>query len=63
FMSVGIQDEFRDFIPMHHLFIDSLRAMRYAYEYHEVPGHHNWKFWDEQVKILLSRMKTVMNIN
>lgn len=62
FMSIGIQDEFRDFIPMHHLFIDSLRTLNYPYEYHELPGHHNWKFWDEQVKLLLSRMKSVMNI-
>jgi S-formylglutathione hydrolase FrmB len=63
FMSVGVQDEFRDFIPMHHLLIDSLRAMQYPYEYHEVPGHHNWKFWDGQVKMLILKMRTVMNIN
>ncbi len=62
FMATGIQDEFKWFIPIHHLFIDSLRADGAAYEYHELPGYHNWKFWDMEIQPMLARMEAIMKL-
>ncbi len=62
YATVGIQDEFRAFLPYHRLWTDSLRAKGIAYEYHEVPGKHNWKFWDREIAPLLSRMAELLPI-
>lgn len=34
-------------------FLDALRAKKIRYEYRELPGAHNWKFWDSQVQEFL----------
>lgn len=52
----GIQDGYTDFLPGHRRFTDALRAKKLAYEYHEVPGAHNWPFWDEHIQGVLERM-------
>lgn len=62
FCAVGIQDGFRDFLPAHRAFTGSLREYGKLYEYHEVPGIHNWKFWDEEIQPLLARMAIVMKL-
>lgn len=62
FCVVGIQDGFKNFLPAHRAFTDSLREYRKLYEYHEVPGIHNWKFWDEEIRPLLARMAIVMKL-
>lgn len=56
----GIQDGYTDFLPGHRRFSDALRAKKLAYEYHEVPGVHNWVFWDTHIKHVLERMWVVM---
>lgn len=56
----GIQDGFTDFLPGHRRFTDALRAKNLAYEYHEVPGVHNWVFWDTHIENVLERMWVVM---
>lgn len=62
FIAAGIQDQFREFLPTDHQFIDSLHAHNVRYEYHEMPGEHNWKFWNEELKPMLERMKVVMGL-
>ena len=62
FMAAGIQDQFREFLPTDHQFIDSLRAHGVRYEYHEMPGEHNWKFWNEELNPMLERMEVVMDL-
>lgn len=56
----GIQDGYTDFLPGHRRFTDALRAKKLAYEYHEVPGRHNWRFWDEHIQNVLGKMLFVM---
>jgi S-formylglutathione hydrolase FrmB len=56
----GIQDEFNDFLPAHRELMEILGTNKYAYEYHEMPGRHNWQFWDREIQPILKRMKEVM---
>ena len=62
FCAVGIQDGYTDFLPAHREFTNMLREYGKLYEYHEVPGIHNWKFWDEEVRPMLARMAVVLKL-
>lgn len=59
---VGIQDWYGGFLPAHRVFTDMLREYGKLYEYHEIPGGHDWKFWDEEIQPLLDRMAVVMKL-
>jgi S-formylglutathione hydrolase FrmB len=61
YFSMGVQDWFSEFIPIHRALTDSLREWRILYEYHESPGGHTWKFWDREIEPMLQRIRTVMN--
>ncbi|MGA9118951.1 MAG: alpha/beta hydrolase-fold protein [Bacteroidota bacterium] len=58
----GIQDEYREFLPYHRVWTDSLRVKGIPYEYHEVPGRHNWTFWGREIVPLLARMAEILSI-
>lgn len=60
YLVAGIQDEFPTFLPAHRALADSLRSVGAAYEYHELPGKHNWQFWDAQLPGLLARLRAVL---
>jgi putative tributyrin esterase len=60
FFAVGIQDGYRSFLPATRRFTEMLRDYGKPYEYHEVPGVHDWKFWNMEIVPLLSRMEEVM---
>ncbi|MCL5021680.1 MAG: esterase family protein [Bacteroidetes bacterium] len=63
FMAAGTQDGYIEFRPADHAFIDSLHAHGDTrYEYHELPGQHDWKFWNEEVRPMLRRMESVMEL-
>jgi S-formylglutathione hydrolase FrmB len=56
----GTQDAFVEFLPAHRDLTDILRSRGIAYEYLEVPGRHNWQFWDREIQPLLKRMWDVL---
>ena len=60
YFAMGTQDGFRSFLPVHRMFTDSLRVAKIPYEYHELPGGHNWQFWDREIQPLLKRMREIM---
>ena len=63
FMAAGTQDGYIEFRPADHAFIDSLHARGDTrYEYHELPGQHDWKFWNEEVRPMLRRMAEIMEL-
>ena len=62
YLSIGSQDGFRDFVPAHHRLIDSLRTHNIAFEYHETPGGHSWKFWDREIQPLLKKMTEIFDV-
>ncbi len=53
YLTAGIQDVFSRFLPVHRALTDSLRAHGLAYEYHEMPGTHSWRFWSRELSPLL----------
>jgi putative tributyrin esterase len=59
YFSAGIQDGFETILPSHRRLMNVLRARDIAYEYHELPGKHDWAFWDHEVQPLLKRVQQV----
>jgi S-formylglutathione hydrolase FrmB len=60
YLSIGAQDGFQEFLPAHRELTDILRSRGIAYEYHEVPGGHNWLFWDREIQPMLRTMMEVL---
>ena len=60
YLVIGNQDGYRDFVTAHHRLIDSLRVQNVAFEYHETPGIHGWKFWDKEIQPLLYKMMEIL---
>ena len=56
YMAAGTHDGFVRFLPAARALADSLRAYGAAYEYHETPGRHSWKFWDREIQPLLKQL-------
>ena len=50
YIACGRSDVFRD---LNHQFATELEARHARYEAHELPGGHDWKFWDSSAKNLL----------
>ncbi|HXG01530.1 MAG TPA: alpha/beta hydrolase family protein [Bacteroidota bacterium] len=61
YFSIGAQDGFLEFLPAHRELTNILRLRGVAYEYHEVPGGHNWPFWDREVQPMLRKLMEVLN--
>ncbi len=61
YCAVGIQDGFKEFLPAHRRFTALLKERGDAYEYHELPGEHNWKFWDREVRPMLARIEEILH--
>jgi len=60
YMAIGIQDAYRRFLPAHRAFTDILRNYGASYEYHEVPGGHDWQFWAREIQPMLKRLREVL---
>jgi len=52
---IGTGDQFPTFLPRNRALTDSLRAYGARYEYHEVPGGHDWRVWGGALPSLLAR--------
>ncbi len=60
YLTIGIQDSYRPFLPANRRLADSLRMRGVEYEYHESPGHHEWTFWDREIPLLLRRLEQLI---
>ena len=60
YMAVGIQDGLESILLRNRALADSLRAAGAWYEYREVPGKHDWKFWDREIQPVLKRIREVL---
>ncbi len=56
YLSVGNNDPLESVLPANPQFAALLRERKIAYEYHERPGSHEWRFWDAEIKLALARM-------
>lgn len=59
YLSVGSHDGFTKIIELTHTFATTLRKKDIPFEMHEVPGEHNWKLWDSEVKTVLKRIAEI----
>lgn len=46
------------FIPTNRGFTTLLRAQEIAYEYHEVPGTHDWGYWNRRLPVFLQLLRS-----
>jgi S-formylglutathione hydrolase FrmB len=60
YVSTGSGDPLASVLPSNPRFADALRERGVAYEYHERPGLHDWRFWDEEIKLALERMSEIV---
>ena len=49
YLANGIRDEFTLRLSLYRAFADMLREHRFAYEYHETPGRHNWEYCRQEI--------------
>lgn len=60
YLSTGASDPLKSVMPANPRFADALRERRVAYEYHERPGSHDWRFWDAEIRLALERMSELV---
>jgi putative tributyrin esterase len=60
YLAIGIQDPLPGFLAGHRDLVAILARREIAYEYHETPGAHTWKYWEREVRPLLARFDEVL---
>jgi S-formylglutathione hydrolase FrmB len=45
------------FVVTNREFTSLLRSRKFAYEYHELPGDHNWDYWDARIRYFLHELR------
>lgn len=55
YLSIGSQDGIIELAELNHAFAAVLRNAGAQFEMHEVPGGHDWAFWDKELKFVLHR--------
>jgi len=58
YISTGARDSFTRIIENTRELVERLRSKDALYEYHELPGEHNWAFWDKEIATLLQKLST-----
>lgn len=58
YISNGARDSFPRIIENNRELAEKLRSKDALYEYHELPGAHNWTFWDKEIATLLQKLST-----
>lgn len=50
YIDCGLED---DFLEVNRELAKLLNERKVSFEYHEVPGGHDWEYWDKEIKLLL----------
>jgi S-formylglutathione hydrolase FrmB len=53
YISIGKDDAISGIVETNRTFTEKLRKRNALYEYHELPGVHNWVFWDKEISMVL----------
>lgn len=56
YISCGENDPLEGLLDSNRKLIEKLQKNGVAYEYHELPGEHNWIFWDMEISNFLKRL-------
>lgn len=54
YVDCGAEDPF---LQVNRRFVALLNQRQAAYEYHEIPGKHDWEYWERQVQSLLAGLR------
>ncbi len=57
YLAVGSQDGLPEILGLTYKFAVTLRKQGIAFELHQTPGAHNWKFWNKEIDIVLKRIQ------
>lgn len=60
YLSSGASDPLSSVFPANTRFVEALRNKKLAYEYHELPGSHDWRFWSAEIEKALARMSDLI---
>jgi S-formylglutathione hydrolase FrmB len=53
YITIGKDDPLYGIVEINRAFTEKLRKRGALYEYHELPGVHNWIFWDKEIQNVL----------
>ncbi len=56
YISCGKDDQLEGLLDSNRKLVEKLQKKGATYEYHEMPGEHNWIFWDLEVNNFLKRL-------
>ncbi len=56
YIACGENDQLEGLLESNRKVVDKLQSKGIAYEYYELPGGHDWIFWDSQIKMFLNRL-------
>lgn len=58
YVNCGIED---DFLEVNRNLARLLKQKMISYEYHEIPGGHNWNYWNKEIKHILQIVNTKLH--
>lgn len=60
YLSIGSQDALIELVGLTHDLASVLRKKNIDFEMHEMPGGHDWKFWDKEINNVLQRITELL---
>ena len=60
YLSIGSQDGILELPDLTHNTAAAMRKKKIPFELHELPGGHDWKFWDSEIAIVLQRFNDII---
>ncbi len=61
YISCGENDQLEGLLESNRKFVEKLQMKGIIYEYYELPGGHDWYFWDSQIKLFLNKLNQFKN--
>ncbi len=55
YISCGANDPLEGLLDSNRKLVEKLQKNGVLYEYHELPGEHNWMFWDKEIRNFLQK--------
>ncbi|MFN3135375.1 MAG: hypothetical protein ACK44H_07360, partial [Candidatus Kryptonium sp.] len=56
YISCGKDDPIDGLLESNRRFVEKLHRKGILYEYHELPGGHDWTFWDTEINNFLKKL-------
>lgn len=63
YISCGTFDPLEGLLDSNKKFIEKIQKKKILFEYHEIPGEHNWIFWDKEINNFLEKLSQYNPLN